>query len=446
MSVGFSSPLTMAKYAELIEDVNPIVSSGRVNRVVGLVIEGTGPRIAVGAGCDIVTPDGVTTEAEIVGFAEDKVYLMPLGDLRNVTPASRIVARTDAAVAKVGAPMLGRVLDGLGQPIDGGPPMLLSEERPLYGKAINPATRRRIAKPLDLGIRALNGLLTVGQGQKIGIFAGSGVGKSVLMGMIARNTTADVNVISLIGERGREVREFIERDLGEEGLARSIVICATSDQSPLARLRGAFLGTTIAEYFRERGKHVLFMMDSLTRFAMARREVGLSIGEPPTTKGYTPSVFTLMPGLLERVGTAEGEGSITGIYTVLVEGDDMNDPIGDAARSILDGHVVLSRDLAARNLYPAIDLLNSASRCMPDVTDVAHIKRAGKFKSLLATYRDQEDLINIGAYAKGTSGRIDEAITMIDALTNYMAQGIDQRVTFEDSVAQLHALFGDGRR
>ena len=436
--------LDAAKYRRLVGDVRPLVASGTVNKIVGLVIEGTGPRTAVGGVCEIHSDGRPPVEAEIVGFSEDKVFLMPLGDMRHVAPRARIVAKTDRATVRVGEAMLGRVLDGLGEPLDGKKKPLCAEERRLYGDPLNPATRRRIAQPLDLGVRVLNGLLTQGKGQKVGIFAGSGVGKSVLLGMIARHTRADVNVIALIGERGREVREFLERDLGPEGIARSVVVAATSDQSPLVRMRGAFLATTIAEHFRARGKHVLFMMDSLTRFAMARREVGLSVGEPPTTRGYTPSVFTLMPALVERVGNDDGDGSVTGVYTVLVEADDMNDPIGDAARSILDGHVVLSRGIAARNQYPAVDVLASTSRCMTDVAGKEHLAAAARFRATLATYREAEDLINIGAYAKGSNPKIDDAIAKMGALTNYLAQPVSQKVTYEDSVQHLTGLFAQG--
>ena len=436
--------LDPSPYRTLIERTDPIVNSGYVTKVVGLVIEGNGPRMAIGGTCNIISPGRPMVEAEIVGFARDKILLMPLGDLRNIMPRSRIVARTDRATVKVGENMIGRVLDGLGRPLDDGPVPFCTKERFLYGKPINPAKRKRISEPLDLGIRAINGLMTVGKGQKIGIFAGSGVGKSILLGMIARNTKADVNVISLIGERGREVREFIERDLGPEGLSRSIVITATSDQSPLVRMRGAFLGTTIAEYFRSQGKDVLFMMDSLTRFAMARREVGLSIGEPPTTKGYTPSVFTLLPSLLERLGTHDKKGSITGIYTVLVEGDDMNDPIGDTARSILDGHIVLSREIAAKNIYPAIDVQNSISRCMPDFVSKKQMEAVARYRRTLSVYRDNEDLINIGAYAKGSNPVIDDAIEHYQPLTQYIQQSMTEEVSQEQSVQQLMNLFGNG--
>ena len=433
----------VARFDGIIEETSPFVLSGRVNKVVGVVIEGNGPKLPVGAICRIEHAGGDPIEAEIVGFDEAKVFLMPLGDMSGVIPRSRIVAIKKQAVVPVGEAMIGRVMDGLGRPLDEKGAIVPDGTRSLYSRASNPALRRRIGEPLDLGVRAINGLLTVGKGQKVGIFAGSGVGKSVLLGMIARNTRADVNVISLIGERGREVREFIERDLGEEGLRRSVVITATSDQPPLVRMRGAFLGTTIAEHFRAQGKNVLFMMDSLTRFAMARREVGLSIGEPPTTKGYTPSVFTLMPALLERVGTHQGEGSITGIYTVLVEGDDMNDPIGDAARSILDGHIVLSRQIASKNIYPAIDVLASASRCMPDVATKEHVAAAGKYRQVLATYRESEDLINIGAYAKGSSKEIDEAIERYPLLIEYMRQPIDRKIAHGESVAHLTGMFAE---
>ena len=338
--------------------------------------------------------------------------------------------------------MLGRVIDGLGNPIDDRGPLHVEEEYPIYATPVNPMTRPPIRKPLDLGIRSINGLLTCGQGQRVGIMAGSGVGKSTLLGMIARYTEADVNVIALIGERGRELREFIEKDLQEIGLKKSVVVVATSDQPPLVRMRGAYIATTIAEYFQKQGKKVLLMMDSVTRFAMAMREVGLAIGEPPTTKGYTPSVFAALPKLLERAGNFS-DGSITGLYTVLVEGDDFNEPISDAVRSILDGHIVLTRNLASRNIYPPIDILASASRVMNDVTVADHQELVGKFKEAMATYRQSEDLINIGAYKSGSNPGIDYAISKMDGMIAYMKQAVRDPANLQQSVESLRALFQD---
>jgi flagellum-specific ATP synthase len=344
------------------------------------------------------------------------------------------------ATAHGGPGLLGRVLDGLGLPLDGQGLLQTDEEYPLYATSLNPMQRRRITRPLDLGIRSINGLLTCGRGQKVGIFSGSGVGKSILLGMLSRNTSADVNVIALIGERGREVNEFIERDLKPEGLKRSVVIVATSDQPPLVRIRGAFLATAIAEYFRDQGQQVLLLMDSLTRFAHGQREVGLAIGEPPTTKGYTPSVFTLLPRLLERAGTGSGDGTITGLYTVLVEGDDMADPIADAVRAILDGHIVLSRDLAAQNHFPAIDILQSTSRVMRDIVTPQHYAAARSVMEALAVYRRSEDLINLGAYKAGANAKLDRAVSMHGPITTFLRQGIDEKTGLGDSVALLLKL------
>ncbi|SJZ33657.1 type III secretion system ATPase, FliI/YscN [Trichlorobacter thiogenes] len=423
-----------------VESVNPIRLHGKVTQVVGLVIEGYCPDTSVGAICEIRPKDGAPIPAEVVGFRDNKTLLMPLGDLRGVGLDSLIAVRRDKATLKVGSGLLGRVIDGLGNPIDDKGLLHLDEEYPIYAAPVNPMTRPPIRKPLDLGIRSINGLLTCGQGQRVGIMAGSGVGKSTLLGMIARYTEADVNVIALIGERGRELREFIEKDLQEQGLHKSVVVVATSDQPPLVRMRGAYLATTIAEYFKDQGKKVLMMMDSATRFAMAMREVGLAIGEPPTTKGYTPSVFAALPKLLERTGNFP-EGSITGLYTVLVEGDDFNEPISDAMRSILDGHIVLSRDLAARNIYPPIDVMASASRVMNDVTDDRHRKLAGQFKETLATYRQSEDLINIGAYKAGSNPGIDQAIRKIDPMTAYQKQAVTDPSTLADSIEGLQQIF-----
>jgi len=436
--------LDLSVATERLRSVNPVRVSGRVTDVIGLVIEGTGPGLPIGGICTIERRDGSSgVPAEIVGFRQRRVLLMPLGDVSGIEPGSRIVADGDRPLVGVGPGLLGRVLDGLGNPIDGGEEIVPEGEVPLYGGHINPMARTLIRTPLDLGIRALNGLLTCGRGQRLGVFAGSGVGKSALLGMIARSTQASVNVIALIGERGREVREFIERDLGPEGLARSIVVVATSDQPPLVRVRGAFLATALAEYFRDRGSDVMLMMDSLTRLAMAQREVGLSVGEPPSARGYTPSVFALLPRLLERAG-ATARGTVTGLYTVLVEGDDLNEPVADTARSLLDGHVVLDRQLANQGHFPAIDVLKSISRLMTDIVPAAHADLVAKVRRWLATYLDAEDLIKIGAYTGGTSPGIDEAIAKIDAVNAFLRQGLTERCTLEESLAALTGLAGEG--
>jgi flagellum-specific ATP synthase len=368
---------------------------------------------------------------------------MPVGELAGISPGSEIIATGQKLQVEVGQSLLGRVLNGLGQPMDGKDPLFTGNYYPLNASPPNPLTRKRIEVPLAMGIRAIDGLLTCGRGQRIGIFAGSGVGKSTLLGMIARNTEADVNVIGLIGERGREVRDFLERDLGEEGLARSVVVVATSDQPALVRIKGAMVATAVAEYFRDQGKDVMLMMDSVTRFAIAQREVGLAVGEPPTTRGYTPSVFALLPKLLERSGTAE-KGSITGLYTVLVEGDDMNEPIADAVRGILDGHIVLSRNLAHLNHYPAIDVLASVSRLMSELGSKEHKDAAGKLRSSLAIYHNNEDLINIGAYASGSNPQIDSAISMIQPINGFLRQGVYEKAPFGDTVAGLVSMMGGG--
>jgi flagellum-specific ATP synthase len=379
--------------------------------------------------------------AEVVGFRKEGVLLMPFGGLDGVGPGCRILSTGKKSNVRVGQGLLGRVVDGQGNPIDDMGPIETECEYPIYADPINPMKRSRITKPMDLGVRPVNGLFSCGKGQRMGVFSGSGVGKSMLLGMIARNTKADVNVIGLIGERGREVREFIENNLGSGGLKRSVVVAATSDMHPLMRMRAAYVATAIAEYFRDRKMDVLLMIDSLTRFAMAQREVGLSIGEPPTTKGYTPSVFSLMPKLLERAGNVEDSGSITGIYTVLVEGDDFNEPVADAARSILDGHITLSRELAARNHYPAINILESRSRVMIDIVDKDHRVRAGDIINSVATYKKAEDMINIGAYVDGNNPEIDKAIRMKDDIDAFLRQDVDEKVGFKESRAQLLALF-----
>jgi flagellum-specific ATP synthase len=434
-------PFSTARYHDSLNAVAPIRANGRVKKVVGLVIEASGPASQIGCVCDIATEGGTgSVSAEVLGFKEDSVLLMPLEDIRSLGPGCKVVARKDTAHVGVGKALLGRVIDGLGHPIDGKGPIAVDDQYPIYANPMNPLLRKRIQQPLDLGVRAINGLLTVGCGQRMGIFAGSGVGKSVLLGMIAKRTSAEVNVIALIGERGRELNEFIQKDLGEEGLKKSVVVVATSDHLPLVRLRGGFIATAIAEYFRDQGNHVNLMMDSVTRLAMAQREIGLSLGEPPTTKGYTPSVFSLLPKLLERAGTSSHRGTITGLYTVLVEGDDMNEPIADAARSILDGHIVLTRELANQNHYPAIDILKSISRVMEDITDLDHKHLAGRIKELLATYRKAEDLINIGAYAAGSNPNIDHAIEMIEPINRYLRQGIQETATFEGSLDALKSM------
>ena len=433
--------LDLSKYHTLLNSSNPIKANGTVTKVVGLVAEAHGINPKLGSVCDI-HPRGNKRgiKAEVSGFRDGRILLMPLQETRGLGPGSRVVARDRKSLIGVGKGLLGRVIDGLGNPIDDKGPIPIENEYPIYVNPINPLLRKRIHAPLDIGIRSVNGLMTVGCGQRMGIFSGSGVGKSVLLGMIARKTTADVKVIALIGERGRELNDFIEKELGEEGLKRSVVVVATSDHLPLIRMRGAFIATAIAEYFRDQGQNVILMMDSITRFAMAQREVGLALGEPPTTKGYTPSVFTVLPKLLERAGTCSGEGTITGLYTVLVEGDDMNEPIADAVRSILDGHITLSRDIAIQNRYPAIDVLASISRVMDEITTLKQRENASRFKETLATYKKAEDLINIGAYVRGSNPGIDYAIEMIDDMINFMKQGRDENVNFEESIQQLEGL------
>ncbi len=434
--------IDLTRYMDTIDSMTPIRFHGKVTQVVGLVIEGYCPGAAVGSLCEIYPVAGDPIPAEVVGFRDNKTLLMPLGELRGVGLGSLIAVKREKSSLGVGPALLGRVIDGLGNPIDDQGPIAIQDESPVYAQPVNPMKRAPIRRPLDLGIRAINGLLTCGEGQRVGIMAGSGVGKSTLLGMIARYTEADVNVIALIGERGRELREFIENDLREEGLKKSVVVVATSDQPPLVRMRGAYIATTIAEYFQSQGARVLLMMDSATRFAMAMREVGLAIGEPPTTKGYTPSVFAALPKLLERTGNFL-HGSITGLYTVLVEGDDFNEPVCDAMRSILDGHIVLSRDLASRNIYPPIDVLASASRVMNAVTDMEHRELAGKCKEVLATYRQAEDLINIGAYKQGSNPKIDMAVRNIDRVVSYIKQNIQENIPFDAALSELRQICGE---
>lgn len=429
-------------YTESIERSEPMKVYGRVAEITGIIIKATGVKASVGEACAILS-EGVSLDAEVVGFKDGNVLLMAVGDLSDIRSGSRVLPTGKKVAVRVSRELIGRVVNDRGEVIDGKGP-IHGTDCALSSSTPHPLKRRRITEPIDLGVRAINGLLTCGKGQRIGIMAGSGVGKSVLLGMMAKYTAATVNVIALIGERGREVREFIEKDLGEEGLKKSIIVVSTSEQPPLAKVRGALAATAIAEYFRDRGENVLLLMDSLTRVAMAQREIGLAIGEPPTSKGYTPSVFALLPRLLERVGTSEGKGSITGIYTVLVEGDDLSDPVGDSARAILDGHIVLSRELAMENHYPAIDVLQSISRVMPDIVTAQHKEFASKFIETMATYKKFEDMINLGAYKSGSNPKVDHAIKMIDTLKAYLRQGMNDRRDLADSLQALYCTFEQG--
>lgn len=431
--------LDLSALGRRIDHAPMVVRTGKVSKVVGMVVEGHVPGARVGSMCEIIAEDRAI-QAEVVGFRDQTALMMPLGEIGGVRMGSLIREKRSTPNVPVGEEWLGRILDGLGRPIDGMPPPRGDREMPLYADPINPMQREVIRTPMSLGIRAIDTLLTAGRGQRVGIMAGSGVGKSVLLGMMARNAASDVNVIALIGERGRELRGFIENDLGEAGLRRSVVIVATSDTPALVRIRGAWLAQTVAEYFRDQGKNVLLMMDSLTRFSMAQREIGLAVGEPPTTRGYTPSVFAMLPRLLERAGAKEGSGAITGLYTVLVEGDDLNDPIGDAARSILDGHIALSRALAAKAHYPSIDVMHSASRVFNDVATPEHKQAAGKVKELIAAYQRAEDLINIGAYKKGANPTIDRAVAQIDAINGMLRQGIEEKVAFDEAVRHVRGI------
>jgi len=432
---------SLAAYLSQVPALDPAPIVGHVTRVVGLLVESRGPVASVGEICE-VRPQrgGQALLVEVVGFRDGRLLSVPLGDTSGISSGDRILARGASLTIPCGPELLGRVLDGLGRPIDGRGPISASGRVPLKTPAMNPMDRDPIAEPLGTGVRAIDSLLTCGRGQRLGIFGGSGVGKSTLLGMMARGTEADVVVLGLIGERGREVRSFLEKDLGPRGLERSCVVASTSDSPPLARLRAAYAATAIAEHFRDAGKNVLLIMDSITRFAMAQREVGLAAGEPPTAKGYPPSVFGLLPGLLERAGAVRRRGSITAFYSVLVEGDDTNEPISDAVRGILDGHVVLSRDLAARDHYPAIDVLGSISRTMPEVTTAEHRRRAADVREALATLRDAEDLISVGAYSAGSNPRIDSAIAKRDAITRFLCQPADTTCSLADNLSALDRL------
>ncbi len=420
-----------------------LVVEGKLTRMVGLTLEAVGCRAAVGGRCIIETPEGSTIEAEVVGFAGERIYLMPTGDIKGLEPDCKVVPTGSTCSASVGFGLLGRVLDGAGIPLDGKGPVAAEATRPLTGHPINPLARKPIREPLDVGIRAINALITVGRGQRLGLFAGTGVGKSILLGMMTKYTDADTVVVGLIGERGREVNEFVQKILGREGLARSVIVVTPADYPPLMRMHGALLATSIAEYFRDQGLNVLLLMDSLTRFAQAQREIALAINEPPATKGYPPSVFAKIPQLVERAGNgSEGSGSITAFYTVLAEGDDQNDPVADAARGILDGHIVLSRNLADAGHYPAIDIEASVSRAITDIIDERHLNLVRLLKRSHAAYEHNRDLISVGAYQKGSDPRIDEAVALQPKIVSFLQQSMTEKVDFNRSLAELDALLG----
>ncbi|MEW6237692.1 MAG: FliI/YscN family ATPase [Candidatus Omnitrophota bacterium] len=421
--------------------IQPIRQRGYVDELIGVVILARGPGGAVGDLVYIYPAEGQEpVPAEIVGFRSGRVILMAFGEIAGIRPGCEVISSGGPLKIKCGEALLGRILDGMGNPYDGKGPVKTDSLRSIYNRPPSAIHRKRIVKPLATGVKIIDATLTWGQGQRIGVFSGSGVGKSTLMGMIARATEADVNVIGLIGERGREVREFIEKDLGKDGLARSVLIIATGDTPPLTRVKGALTAITVAEYFRDQGKNVLFMMDSVTRMAMAQREVGLAAGEPPTTRGYTPSVFALLPSFLERAGTTPDAGTITGLFTVLVEGDDMNEPIADAVRGILDGHIVLSRKLAHKNHYPSVDILQSISRVMVDIVPEEQVLSARRLMEITSIYRDAEDLINIGAYQRGSNPEIDLAMEMLPTIDAFLKQGIQENVPYAQSVKQLLAI------
>ena len=431
------------KYFNAANSCQAVRLTGKIVKVAGIVAEANGPGLSVGSLCAIKNSEGLNIQAEVVGFNEKSIIIMPFGEMRGIKPGSQILAISKKPGVQVGEAYLGRVVDGLGRPIDGKGIIRGEKEYPIYADVLNPLKREIIHDVIDVGICSINALLTIGKGQRIAIMSGSGVGKSVLIGMIARNTSADVIVMALIGERGREVREFIEHTLGEKGLKKSVVVVATSDSPPLVRIRGAYVATTLAEYFRDKGLDVILVMDSITRFAMSLREVGLAAGEPPSAKGYTPSVFSEIPKLLERAGTVEKTGSITGIYNVLVEGDDMNEPITDCVRSVADGHIVLTRSLSHKGHYPAVDVLASISRVMKDIIDSVHYDNAKKLIEVLSTYRAAEDLIRIGAYVDGSDPEIDVAKKIIKKINSFLRQDIYQKVSFHESVDRLKDLFED---
>lgn len=433
--------IDLARYEEILQYVTPIRVQGKVAQVIGLSIEVEGLRVEVGEICHIYPErDGRRISAEVVGFKNDRLILMPFAEIQGVKPGSAVFPSGRQFLVPVGFEMLGRVVDGLCTPIDGKGALTCGSHYTVAGNPPSPLARQRISVPLETGVRAIDAVLTCGKGQRLGIFSGSGVGKSTMMGMIARNAKSDVNVIALIGERGREVQEFIERDLGIKGLERSVIVVSTSDQPALLRIKAAGVATTIAEYFRDQGLDVTFMMDSVTRFAMAQREIGLTVGEPPAVKGYPPSVFAMLPKLMERTGNSD-RGTITGFYTVLVEGDDITEPITDTVRSILDGHIHLSRELAAENHYPAIDVLASVSRVMSEVTDKKHQRLAGKLRDVVSTYRSARDLINIGAYVAGSNPQIDHALELIPQVTDFLRQPASESAGLQETLARLEVMF-----
>jgi flagellum-specific ATP synthase len=437
--------INLEAYFHKLRELDTIKTIGAVKRAVGLVVESLGPPVSVGELCEIIGTGRNCTgiPAEVVGFKDNYVISMPLYKVHGVKLGDKVICRRKKASIPVSPSLLGRVVNALGEPIDDKGSIDALEEYPIQPSETNPLERKNIEETLGTGIRAIDGMLTCGKGQRIGIFGGSGVGKSTLLGMMARYTSADVNVIGLVGERGREVRGFIEKDLGEEGLKRSVVVVSTSDQPPLLRIRAALVATTVAEYFRSLGKDVLLVMDSITRFAMAQREVGLAAGEPPSSKGYTPSVFALLPRLLERAGNFMSGGSITGFYTVLVEGDDMTEPVADAVRSLLDGHIVLSRELAWRNHYPSIDILASVSRLMPDLVPESYLQKTGKIREWLSTYNKAEDMLNIGAYAKGSNPKIDLALKKIDSVSSFLIQHSNDQTGLENAFTGVEEITKD---
>jgi flagellum-specific ATP synthase len=431
-----------SEYESLIDELSFVRRRGRITKVIGVLYESQGPQAAIGEQCVIIPRGGGRKfPAEVVGFRDNRVLLMPFVHVSGVGPGAIVETTSQSMVVPVGPELLGRVVDGFGQPIDGKGPIYREGKQPVEAPPPKPFGRRRIEKPLPVGIRSVDGLLTLGRGQKVGIFAGSGVGKSVMLGMVARNTRADINVITLIGERGREVQDFIDKDLGEEGLKRSVVVVVTNDQPALLRIRGAMVGTAIAEYFRDQNKNVMLLMDSVTRVAMAQREIGLAAGEPPTTRGYPPSMYAMLPRLLERAGIGD-TGSITAIYTVLVEGDDMTEPVADVMRSILDGHIVLSRKLASGNHYPAVDVLDSVSRLMIDVVSKEHRAAADNMIDLIATYRDSEDLINIGAYQQGSNPKIDRAVAAMDTINEFLRQDMYEKSEYRHCMQEILRIGG----
>lgn len=441
MMTGERYHIDWDQYIETVTDCRCIHLQGKISKVIGLIAEGQGVGMSIGSLCRIDSDHGRRLMAEVVGFKDDRALLMPYGDTRGIRPGSRITLMESSPGAEVGDAFLGRVIDGMGRPLDGLGPVRATDRYPLYGSPINPMHRRPIRTMMDVGVAAINTMVTLGQGQRVAIMAGSGVGKSVLMGMMTRHSGADVIVIGLIGERGREVKDFVQNTLGAEGLKRAVVVAAASDSPALVRIRGSYLATTIAEYFRDQGKHVLLIIDSITRFAMSSRDVGLAAGEPPTSRGYTPSFFAQIPVLLERAGNVQGKGSITGIYTVLVEGDDLNDPVGDTVRSIVDGHIVLSRELANKGHYPAIDVLASVSRVVRDVIPPEHLELRKKAIDIMATYAAAEDMITIGAYVDGSDKKIDYAKQMMPRINELLRQDVDKKMAFGVCHNQLKAIF-----